>query len=299
MPVAGLDNRNIWTPDHSNSPLLVLAAGTMQSTPFLDRLAPAKAAGFGGVSIFAADVEALAAAGIQPDEVRMRVADIGLVITEVEIVGNWLPGMGRKADLPEWLVALLSRMEPEYVIKMAASLGACGITIGEMLGIETDYDSAAGAFAKVCTLAADHGLTVALEFIPTGGIATLTDGWEIVRRAACSNGGLLVDSWHFFRSGSSLELLRQLPPDAIKSVQICDALLLPEADLDHAMVHSRLLPGDGELDLSGFVAALANTGCQAPISVEVFSDVLARQSTDQIARLCADAAHRVLQGGSK
>jgi sugar phosphate isomerase/epimerase len=79
---------------------LVLAAGTVQSTPFLDRLAPARAAGFGGVSMFAADFEALASAGIKADEIRMRVADAGLVLTEVEIVGNWLPGERKKAGLP-------------------------------------------------------------------------------------------------------------------------------------------------------------------------------------------------------
>ena len=279
--------------------LLVLAAGTVQSTPFLERLAPARAAGFDGVSIFAADWETLSNAGITADEVGMRVADAGLVITEVEIVGNWLSGERRKAGLPDWLVALLDRMTADYIIEIAASLGARGITVGEMFGVKTEYDSAAASFAKVCGQAADHGLTVALEFIPTGGVATLEDGWEIVRRADCENCGLLVDSWHFFRSNSSLELLGQLPPQAIKSVQICDAPATPEVDLDHAMVHARLLPGDGVLDLIGFMAALDRTGTRAPVAVEVFSDALATQPIDEIARRCATAAHGLLQGDVK
>jgi sugar phosphate isomerase/epimerase len=282
-----------------NRDMLVLAAGTVQSTPFLDRLAPARAAGFNGISMFVGDLEVLTAAGITANEVRMRVADAGLVITEVEIVGNWLPGTRRKVGLPDWLVALLHRMTPDYVIEMAASLGAQGITIGEMFEIESSYDCAADAFAKVCELASVHGLAVALEFIPTGGVATLDHGWEIVRRAGCDNGGLLIDSWHFFRSGSSLELLAQLPPNAIKSVQIGDAPAIAEADLDYAMVHSRLLPGEGALDLSGFIAALDRTGCRAPIAVEVFSDALAKLPIDEIARRCAKAAHRVLQGDMK
>jgi sugar phosphate isomerase/epimerase len=276
--------------------LFVLSAGTVQSTPFLDRLAPARAAGFDGVSIFAADFEALAKAGTTADEVRRRVADAGLVITEVEIVGNWLSGERRKVGLPEWLVALLDRMTADYVIEIAASLGARGITVGEMFGVETSHDAAAAAFARVCRQAADKGLTVALEFIPTGGVATLDDGWEIVRRADCENGGLLVDSWHFFRSNSSLELLGQLPPQAIMSVQICDAPAIPEADLDHAMVHARLLPGEGALDLAAFMAALDRTGSRAPIGVEVFSDALAAHSIDEIAQRCAGSAHKFLRG---
>ncbi|AYJ87089.1 sugar phosphate isomerase/epimerase [Sphingomonas paeninsulae] len=282
-----------------NPDMLVLAAGTVQSTPFLDRLAPARAAGFNGISMFAADFEVLTAAGITANEVRMRVADAGLVLTEVEIVGNWLPGARHKVGLPDWLVALLDRATPDYVIEMAASLGAQGITVGEMFGIEASYDCAAEAFAKICERASDHGLVVALEFIPTGGVATLNDGWEIVRRAGCDNGGLLVDSWHFFRSGSSLELLAQLPPTAIKSVQICDAPAIAEADLDDAMVHARRLPGEGALDLSGFITALGASISQVPIAVEVFSDALAKQPIDEIARRCAEAAHRVLQGDVK
>jgi sugar phosphate isomerase/epimerase len=273
---------------------LVLAAGTVQVTPFLDRLAPARAAGFDAVSMFASDYEALTAASIGGADLRRRVADAGLAITEVEIVGNWLPGARRKPGIPAWLVALLDRMTPERVIAIAAAVGARGITLGEMFGIEVDVDRAAEAFAMVCARAADHGLTVALEFIPTGGIADLDQAAAIVERAGAGNGGLLVDAWHFFRSGSRLDRLAALPGHAIKSIQLCDAPATAEPDLDHAMVHDRLLPGEGALDLPGLLAALAYTGTDAPIAIEVFSDALATLQIDEIARRCAAAAQDLL-----
>jgi sugar phosphate isomerase/epimerase len=273
---------------------LVLAAGTVQATPFLDRLLPARAAGFDAVSMFASDYEAVAATGIDAAELRCRVADSGLAITEVEIVGNWLPGARRKPGMPAWLVALLDRMTPERVIAIAAAVGARGITIGEMFGIDVDVDRAAKAFARVCARAADHGLTVALEYIPTGGIANLDQASAIVERAGAANGGLLVDAWHFFRSGSRLDQLAALPARAIASIQLCDAPAVAEADLDHAMVHDRLLPGEGALDLPGLLAALARTGTGAPIAIEVFSDALAALPIDAIARRCAAAAHELL-----
>ncbi len=273
---------------------LVLAAGTVQATPFPDRLAPARAAGFDAVSMFASDFEAAAAAGIGAGELRRRVADAGLTISEVEIVGNWLPGVRRKTGQPRWLVDLLDRMTPDHVIAIAAAVGAHGITLGEMFGIEASVDQAAEAFAAVCARAADHGLTVALEFIPTGGIATLDQAWAIVERAGASNGQLLVDAWHFFRSGSSLDLLAALPAQAIGSIQLCDAPAIAEDDLDHAMVHARLLPGEGALDLPAFVAALGRTGTRAPIAIEIFSDALAAQPIEDVARRCAAAAHRLL-----
>ena len=274
---------------------LVLAAGSVQSTPFLDRLEPSRAAGFTAVSMFAADFEVMAARGIDAAEIRARVSDADLMISEVEIVGNWLPGTPRKTGMPPWLTDLLQRMTPERVVEIAAAVGAAGITVGDMLDPDCDIDAAADAFARVCALAEAAELQVALEFIPTGRLATLADGWEVVRRAGAQNGGLLVDSWHLFRSGSSLELLAAIPGEKIVSIQISDAPATVEADLDHAMSHDRLLPGEGALDLRGFLCALAQTGSRAPIAVEVFSDALAQVPVEQVATRCADRARQLIE----
>ena len=274
---------------------LVLSAGTVQSTPFLERLAPARAAGFAGVSMFAADYDLLEAAGVPPTEIRVRVADAGLFVDEVEIVGAWLPGRDAKR-LPGWLATLLDRNTPERLIAIAEAVGARGISVGELRGRTCDPDLAAERFAAICDAA--HGLHVSLEFIPTGGLPDLASAWDVVRRASRGNGGLLVDSWHFFRSGSDLAQLADLPAGAITGIQISDAPAAPEPDLDHAMVHDRLLPGDGALDLVGFLAALRATGTTAPVGVEIFSDAIAALSIGEATRVCAASARRVLGVGS-
>lgn len=271
---------------------LILAAGTVQTVPFLDRLAPARSAGFVGVSMFAGDIDQLKTQGIGPDEIRTRVADAGLFIHEVETVGNWLPGTPTKQN-PEWLATLLEHSTGERLIELADAVGSRGITAVELSSIECPAEVAAEAFARLCDTAGP-GLHVALEFLPTGRIYDLASGWEIVRLAGRANGGLLVDSWHLFRSGSDLALLASLPADAIKSVQICDAPASPGADLDREMMSARLLPGEGALDLHGFVAALRDAGVNVPVAVEVMSEALAREPVDVVARRCAAAARRIL-----
>lgn len=277
-----------------NPDALILSAGTVQPTPFLDRLAPARAAGFAGVSMFAADHDLLEAQGVSAAEIRTRVKDAGLFIDEIEIVGAWLPGPDTK-QLPGWLAALLDRNTPERLVAIADALGARGISVGELRGCAVG--GAADRFASICDLAADAGLHVSLEFIPTGGIPDLASAWAIVERAGRANGGILVDSWHFFRSGSSLDLLASLPAGAITGIQICDAPATPEPDLDYAMVHDRLLPGEGDLDLARFLAALRATGTPALVGVEVFSDALNARSMDDAATACARAARRVMGRG--
>jgi sugar phosphate isomerase/epimerase len=111
---------------------------------------------------------------------------------------------------------------------------------------------------------------------------------EVIDTAGRSNGGLMVDAWHVFRSNSSLDLLASVPGDRIFSVQLNDALAAPEADLNHGMMN-RLLPCEGELDLKTFMQAIAATGTTAFLGVETFSKDLDQLPTDVAEHRCAAA----------
>ena len=95
-------------------------------------------------------------------------------------------------------------------------------------------------------------------------------------------GGLLLDALHFRRFGGTLEQLRSLDPGLLSYAQLCDAPLAPPnglprlrklprgqftdgTDVQLESRAMRLLPGDGELPLTGFLAALPEV---MPISVE-------------------------------
>jgi 4-hydroxyphenylpyruvate dioxygenase len=77
-------------------------------------------------------------------------------------------------------------------------------------------------------------------------------------------------------------------------VQLRDAPATPEVELLSATLHERRLPGDGELDLTGFVGALQAIGAPAPIGVEIFSDELHARRPTEAAALAGDAVRRVL-----
>ena len=284
---------NIVMPD------LVLAAGTMQAFGLQERLDAARAAGFAGISLFAADLEKWAAEGLDAEAVGARIADAGLWISEVEIIGNWLPGASGKQDMPQWLVEFLQRMTPDHVLDLAQRVGARGVSIADLLGAENPSSLISQHFADICEMAAEAGLYVALEFIPTGSVPTLEAAWDVVDAAGARNGGLMIDSWHFFRGGSLLESLESIPGDRIFAVQIGDGPAAAEADLDEAMAHSRLLPGAGEMNLSALQASLAKTGTAAPVAVEVFSDAFAGRSADEVATECMRAAKDLIKGDKR
>ena len=112
---------------------------------------------------------------------------------------------------------------------------------------------AAEAFAGLCRRAAEHGLLVHIEWLPWSRIPDLATALEIVRAAGQPNGGLNVDAWHFVRTGTDLDELRQVPgrADPRRSSSTTGR---PEAepDLIDATLHDRSCPGDGGFDLSAY-----------------------------------------------
>jgi sugar phosphate isomerase/epimerase len=272
---------------------LVLCAGSVMGTPFLDRLGPARASGFTALSMQPHEHEQLLAAGVTDAELRARLADHGLAISEFDAVTTWFDGHEPPAA---WgpLADMLRGNTADVLCPIAESVGARSVTVVEFYGVEVDVDTAAAGFAAVCDRAAEHGLLAHLEFLPWAGIPDLRTAWQVVARAGRPNGGLLLDSWHLFRSGSTLDELGTIPGEKVLYVQIDDAPAAAEPDLSEETQHRRLLPGEGDFDLVGFVRTLDHIGCRAPIGVEVFSDELADRPLAEIIERCATSTQAVL-----
>lgn len=274
---------------------LVFCAGNHLATPFLERVRAASAARYQGVSVLPYEITMLREQGMSDDEIRQRVSDAGLAISELDAITTWLPGHAPPDYFPKDMAAGLAANTAENLCPIGGAIGARSVNVVEFYGSKPDdLDAAAEAFAGVCDVAAEHGLLAHLEFLPWAGIPDLDAAWEIVRRADRSNGGLLVDSWHFYRSGSTLEQLRRIPGDRVNYVQIDDAPAEPEADLSEETQHRRLLPGKGELDLVGLLRTLNDIGCTSPIGAEVFSDELASGTVDDAAGAIAGATRSVI-----
>lgn len=117
-------------------------------------------------------------------------------------------------------------------------------------------------------MAQQRGIRVALEFFPWTPVNDLQCCWDLVSQASDSL-AILVDSLHFNRSHSSLELLKTIPADRLPFAQLCDAPVQPSYTFDeliYAGRDERLAPGSGEIPLTEIVNALP---AGTPISLEV------------------------------
>jgi sugar phosphate isomerase/epimerase len=181
---------------------------------------------------------------------RRRMADAGVGIHDVEFVP--LTPDVRIDDLAPALA-------------LAGELGAKRLNVS---GDDADTGRLAERFGALCDLAAGAGIGVDLEFMRFRVVGTLQHALDVVTRAARPNGRLLIDLLHLFRSGGTAEMLHAIPPQAFGSVQLSDA---PRADPTDAHIvdearQGRLFPGEGQLPLAAFMAALPRAVC---VSVEV------------------------------
>ncbi|WP_417724135.1 sugar phosphate isomerase/epimerase family protein [Salipiger sp.] len=209
-------------------------------------------------------VEAAARAGF--DAVGLR-----LLRVTPETPGH--PLMDDPAALRETLAALRDtglavndieflRITPETDIASLGALFDCGAELGASHLITAPYDDdlarLAETLGRVDEAAAERGMSAVLEFFPWAVVPDLAACWRMVQQAG-PRVGILADSLHADRSGSSLDLLGQIPANRLPFAHLCDAPVHPPYTTDelfHTARVERLVPGTGEIDLAAFVAAL-------------------------------------------
>lgn len=255
---------------------------------FAQRVAAAAAAGFAGIGWTPEDFDACRAAGVSEADMRAALNDHGISVAELEFVSDWAYGGERGAA---------ARQTEDRMYRMADLFGPRHMNVGELRapGTMEPLEAAAERFAALCDRAAAHGLKVAIEFLPWTGIPNPATAWEICRLAGRRNGGLLVDSWHYFHSGADAATLRKVPAEQIVAIQFDDASRMAPTIND--MLHDTLdrsMPGEGVFDLEGFIALLDELGVRAPISVEIISPEQQQRPIEEAARIAHDTSAAVI-----
>ncbi|UVJ43412.1 sugar phosphate isomerase/epimerase [Pseudomonas sp. LS1212] len=180
------------------------------------------------------------------------------------------------------------RLKPETRVSDFAAILAVGAEFGasELLvaGNDPDEQRLTENFAALCDLSAQYGLHPHLEFMPWTDARDLVQAMRIVENAGRENGCVLVDAFHFNRSGSRLEDLRRLPASRTHYVQLCDVAGPRPDDMDEILRQARnerRFPGDGDCDLLGL---LRNLPADLPLSLEIPTLGLLEQGVSALER---------------
>jgi 4-hydroxyphenylpyruvate dioxygenase len=244
------------------------------SGTLLEKLEAASAARFDAVEIFENDL--LHFPG-RPDEVRRVAADLGLSIALYQ------PFRDFEAVPRERLQRNLDRAEKKFDVMQ--ELGASMMLICSSVAPDVIDDDAVAAedLARLAERAAQRGIKLGYEALAWGRqVRDYRHAWRIVEMANHPSLGLIVDSFHTLAIDDDLTDLGSIPSERIFFVQVADAPRL-QMDLLSWSRHFRCFPGQGQLDVPGFLAPIVASGYGGPLSLEIFNDDFRSASTRRTA----------------
>lgn len=245
---------------------------------FTERTTAAADAGFQGIGIHVDDMATDDDAELtRRDAVLNRV---GLSVAEIEFLTGWTNGVNPTTHA--------------VAFPLAAHWGAHHVSIGEFAGGTLDLPRAALALAQLGAEAAKHSVTLALEAFPWSSIDSYPKALDLIKASGAENVGLLVDVWHFFNTGCDPSFLEGLERHHIAAVQLNDGPRVHKDFLQQAR-RTRMLPGQGELDVIGLVEGLLALGYEGPWFLEVNTpEFRALSARDQAEQSIAAGRHVVL-----
>ena len=271
---------------------LSLCWGSLDGVDVLEFLKSAAGAGFVGVTLNTALYEDALATGLSAGEFRALLDDLGLCVTDIDPHFNWLPGsIALEGDA---VIPRCTRATERDIFDLAHAVGTDLVNAPPGLAMPDSEQEIIDGFGALCDRAASEDLRVSLEFMPFSRVNNLELAMRIVTAAGRPNGGLMLDCWHHHRAGGAASDLLAVPGAAIFAVQLDDALPEPMSDVMEETLNYRLLPGEGCIDLPGYVAALRQIGAEPVYDVEVFKDALRGLPAAERARRLYESCRVVL-----
>ena len=242
----------------------------MPAWPLDEVLDGAAAGGFAAVGLDAYTLRGHVEAGGSVDEVGAGLIARGLECTDIGVLPIGVPGVRTVAETLAQLASVTGA--PTCIAAFFAPL---------------DHREAVAELSECADVL--RGTRLALEFASYGGLTRLADAVALCDAVGWERCGLLVDTWHFFRTGAPWSELRALDGEQIALVHVNDGPLEPTGDPLVEGRFGRRPVGHGSFPLAEFAAALYATGYRGPLSTEVLADAVRRQSPESGARVLLQA----------
>lgn len=262
MPTASTDLiAACWTSAGNVAPLW---SSERSPIPVDERVRAVAETGWAGFGIAQDDVLAVRET-IGFAELGELIRDAGLRYTEVEILNHWwLP-----EDDPH-----SSRAVEELLFDAAHDLQSNHVKIATAFGEPlSSIDVLVQPLKELARRAEARGVRLALEPMPFSMVSTVPIGVDLVEAVDHPACGLVLDSWHVFRAGTTLdELAKCLSPEILFGVELDDAIDEIGGTLFEDTINNRRLCGEGAFPLVDFVATMRAVGYDGPWGVEIISE---------------------------
>ncbi len=263
-----------------------LNSSTIKPAPILDKIRIAAATGYSAIELWHDDMDAYVQSGGQLSDIRKAVDDVGLEVPTTIMLKGWFDTTGD--DHVTGLAECKRRMEQSVVV------GAKHAIAGPPLG-RADKDLGGPHYRELLEIGESMGVLPAMEYLGfSEEMKTIEDAMEIMDRADHPKATIVLDPFHCFRGGGSLETISQLKGDQIAISHFNDAPAEPPRETQRDP--NRVMPGDGIIDLKRYVELLRGTGFAGCISLELFRPDLWEQDPTEVAKVGLEKMRAVVEG---
>jgi sugar phosphate isomerase/epimerase len=104
--------------------------------------------------------------------------------------------------------------------------------------------------------------------------------------------GVVLDVWHWYHSGSTLDDIRKAGKSRIVLVHLSDAAKMPPEEVRD---NARLLAGEGVIDLVGIFETLKKMGWEGSVSPEPLGRIPKEMPAEEGARLGLESARAIMR----
>jgi len=127
--------------------------------------------------------------------------------------------------------------------------------------------------AEIADLGREHGVRFQIEPVAWSPIHSLSQALEVIRTAGRDNVGLVIDFWHLWARGETLPAeVARLDRRLIYGIHFCDGRKPPDpAQPWYELALRSYLPGEGDVPIQEWVAAVKATGYDGSWSSELIS----------------------------
>jgi len=255
-----------------------LNTSTIKPQPLIRKIELAAQAGYDGIELWVNDVYDFVGRGGEVREVETALSNNGLIVPSMIAIRQW-------GDMDGWEYELVKE-EARRRFALCARLGAPYIVATPPLE-KAETEHLPERYCDLLKIGREEGVRPTFEYISFfKSIYRLADAWKIVQLTDDPDATIILDAFHNWNSGSTLDDLRAIPLEKISHYHIDDAAkgkpAATQTDPDRVML------GQGQIDLDAEVDVLKAKGYDKTVSLELFNAELWEQDPLEVISIGLD-----------
>lgn len=262
-----------------------LNSSTIKPVPILDKIRIAAEVGYQAIELWHDDIDKYLEEGGSLDQLRAVIDESGLEIPTTIMLKGWFDTEG-----DDYRAGL---RECERRLKQSQAVGAEFAIAGPPHG-PVNFEQGGQRYGFLMELGQKYGVRPAMEYLGFAQeLNTIEDALNVMLGSGRADATIVLDPFHCFRGGGSIESIGKLAADQIAISHFNDAPGHPPAHEQRDP--DRVMPGDGVIDLKRYCHLLAATGYDRWLSLELFREDLWQRDPREVARLGLDRMRAVAE----